>query len=559
MKHFINARDRIVAEALDGLLLTSGGTLGRLDVSPNIRVVVRLDWDKSRVAIISGGGAGHEPAHAGFVGPGMLTAAVTGEIFASPSVEAVLAAIRAVTGEAGCLLIVKNYTGDRLNFGLAAERARAEGLDVRMVIVADDIAIPGLRQARGIAGTLFVHKLAGHLSETGHALDEIEGRVSAMAREIVSYGVSLTSCAIPGQPFEERIGPGEAEMGLGIHGETGAERVMLAEATVVVGAVAERLIEKIDTRQRHALIINNLGAVPALEMGVIANAVLTHPSLVGTIELICGPAALMTSLNMSGFSLSLVPLDDDRRAAMLADVGPRAWPGFAVASPLRIVATAAASAETQAEPSDDETVHTVVTAVCKRLIAIEAELNQLDAKAGDGDTGSTIAGGARAILASIDVLPLADAGALCLAMGNLIGSVMGGSSGVLLSIFFTASGEALRSGVALPTALGQGLKKMRFYGGASRGDRTMIDALEPAIEALAQAGEVPLAALAARSGADATARMAKAQAGRSQYIAAGALDGIPDPGAVAVAEAFDAASTALANDAAAPAEIARVG
>ncbi|RUX56589.1 dihydroxyacetone kinase, partial [Mesorhizobium sp. M7A.F.Ca.CA.002.09.1.1] len=162
MKHFFNRRETIVTEALDGLLRTIGsGDLARLDGYPEIKVVLRADWDKTKVSVVSGGGAGHEPSHAGFVGRGMLTAAVSGEIFASPSVEAVLAAIRAVTGPAGCLLIVKNYTGDRLNFGLAAEKARAEGFRVEMVIVADDIALPDITQPRGVAGTLFVHKISG--------------------------------------------------------------------------------------------------------------------------------------------------------------------------------------------------------------------------------------------------------------------------------------------------------------------------------------------------------------------------------------------------------------
>ena len=160
MNQFINAKETLVTDAIDGLLETCGGALTRLDGYPHIKVVCRTDWDKSKVALISGGGSGHEPAHAGFVGAGMLTAAVCGEIFASPSVDAVLAGILAVTGPSGCLLIVKNYTGDRLNFGLAAERARAFGLKVAMVVVDDDIALPDLPQPRGVAGTLFVHKIA---------------------------------------------------------------------------------------------------------------------------------------------------------------------------------------------------------------------------------------------------------------------------------------------------------------------------------------------------------------------------------------------------------------
>src|SRR5258705_10210012 len=139
MKRFVNSREAIVTESSDGMLSGSGGRVARLDGYPHIKVVVRNDWDKSRVAIISGGGAGHEPAHAGFVGAGMLTGAVCGEIFASPSVDAVLACILAVTGAPGCLLIVKNYTGDRLNFGLAAERAKRLGYPVEMVVVADDV------------------------------------------------------------------------------------------------------------------------------------------------------------------------------------------------------------------------------------------------------------------------------------------------------------------------------------------------------------------------------------------------------------------------------------
>ena len=144
MNQFVNSKENLVTEAIDGLLSASGGKLSRLDGFPHIKVVMRSDWDKSKVALISGGGSGHEPAHAGFVGKGMLTAAVCGEVFASPSVDAVLAGILAVSGEAGCLLIVKNYTGDRLNFGLAAERARAFGVKVEMVVVNDDIALPDL-------------------------------------------------------------------------------------------------------------------------------------------------------------------------------------------------------------------------------------------------------------------------------------------------------------------------------------------------------------------------------------------------------------------------------
>ncbi|MEM6340340.1 MAG: dihydroxyacetone kinase subunit DhaK, partial [Pseudomonadota bacterium] len=198
MNQFINTKETLVTDAIDGLLETSGGALTRLDGYPHIKVVCRTDWDKSKVALISGGGSGHEPAHAGFVGAGMLTAAVCGEVFASPSVDAVLAGILAVTGDAGCLLIVKNYTGDRLNFGLAAERARAFGLKVSMVVIDDDIALPDLPQPRGVAGTLFVHKIAGAMAESGADLDAITKAANAAIANMASIGKSLDTCTVPG-------------------------------------------------------------------------------------------------------------------------------------------------------------------------------------------------------------------------------------------------------------------------------------------------------------------------------------------------------------------------
>lgn len=221
MPQFINSKETAVTEAIDGTLRTAGGRLARLDGFPHVKVVVRHDWDRLGVALISGGGSGHEPSHAGFVGQGMLTAAVCGEVFASPSVDAVLAAILTVTGKAGCLLIVKNYTGDRLNFGLAAERARAQGLKVAMVVVDDDVALPDLPQARGVAGTLFVHKIAGALADQGADLETVTHAAQRVIDGVISIGMSLDTCTLPGSPKENRIGPGKAELGLGIHGEAG--------------------------------------------------------------------------------------------------------------------------------------------------------------------------------------------------------------------------------------------------------------------------------------------------------------------------------------------------
>ncbi|MDX8532954.1 dihydroxyacetone kinase subunit DhaK [Mesorhizobium sp. VK25A] len=539
MKHFFNRKDTIVTEALDGFLATAGsGALARLDGYPEIKVVLRADWDKTKVAVVSGGGAGHEPSHAGFVGAGMLTAAVSGEIFASPSVEAVLAAIRATTGPAGCLLVVKNYTGDRLNFGLAAEKARAEGLPVEMVIVGDDIALPDIAQPRGVAGTLFVHKIAGHLSETGGDLASVAAAARAAAKDIVSLGISLSSCSIPGQAHEERFGAEDGELGLGIHGEPGVERITLQSAGALVAIMAERLTARLDAGSRYALLINNLGSVPTLEMSLIANAVLASP-LAKAVALTIGPGHLMTALNMNGFSLSLIKLDAEREAALKAPVGPHAWlPAKPVRAPVVLAMSRPAIGATTKPASRDAAAERLITAVCQRLIALEEPLNALDAKAGDGDTGSTVATGARSILGRIDTLPLADKTATFAEIGDTLGTSMGGSSGVLLSIFFTAASQSLGTGASLGRSLLAGLDRMTFYGGAEIGDRTMVDALEPALKALDASGP-EAAAKAARQGAAATAAMRKAKAGRSVYIG-GQLDGVADPGAFAVAEVFAA-------------------
>ncbi|MER9689589.1 dihydroxyacetone kinase subunit DhaK [Mesorhizobium sp. M0139] len=541
MKHFFSRRETIVTEALDGLLRTIGsGDLARLDGYPEIKVVLRADWDKAKVAVVSGGGAGHEPSHAGFVGKGMLTAAVSGEIFASPSVEAVLAAIRAVTGPAGCLLIVKNYTGDRLNFGLAAEKARAEGFRVEMAIVADDIALPGINQPRGVAGTLFVHKIAGHLAETGQDLAAVATAARAAAKDIVSLGMSLSSCSIPGQPHEERFGENDGELGLGIHGEPGVERIAVQSADKLVAIMAERLAARLDPNASHALLINNLGSVPPLEMSLVANAVLASP-LAKTVKLAIGPGPLMTALNMNGFSLSLIKLDAAREAALLAPVGPHAWmPAKTVVAPAIVPMAKAAGNSAAQRASQDSGTRRLIITVCERLIALEETLNGLDAKAGDGDTGSTVATGARSVLERLDALPLADPAATLAAIGDSLGVAMGGSSGVLLSIFFTAAAQASNGGATLSKALLAGLDRMTFYGGARVGDRTMVDALEPGLKALDAKG-LDAAATAARHGAEATAAMEKAKAGRSAYVGT-KLQGVVDPGAHAVAEVFAAAA-----------------
>ena len=535
MTHFINSKEDAVTGAIDGLIRASDGQLARLDGYPHIRVVVRADWDKSRVALVSGGGSGHEPAHAGFVGKGMLTAAVCGDVFASPSVDAVLAAILAVTGPAGCLLIVKNYTGDRLNFGLAAERARALGHKLSMVVVDDDIALPDLPQARGVAGTLFVHKIAGALAEQDADLETLTKAAERVIANTHSIGMSLGTCRVPGSPKEQRIPPGMAELGLGIHGEAGVEQIAYDGAKNAIAAVAEKLATVMD-KQPHAVLLNNLGGASALEMSVLANELLTS-SIASRLKLIVGPAPMMTSLDMQGFSVSVYPLTQDDEALLAATCGPTAWPGCKRIRPIILRELPDGLLPIQPTPSWHDQTANLLTRWCQVLIDAEADLNSLDAKSGDGDTGSTLAGASRALLSALDRMPLADHPQLYRAIGQALSQTMGGSSGVLLAIFFSAAGDAASSGLPRVAALKEGLNRMQQIGGAKLGDRTMVDALKPALDALDDS--TASAARAARKGAIHTATIIKANAGRAAYINAEQLRGHIDPGAEAVARLFE--------------------
>ncbi|WP_318390858.1 glycerone kinase [Enterobacter sp.] len=541
-RFFFNDRKQLVNDAIEGLVISAPhANLVRLDIDPAIRVVARSDWSKSRVAVISGGGSGHEPAHAGFVGKGMLTAAVCGDVFASPSVDAVLNAIVAVTGDRGCLLIVKNYTGDRLNFGLAAEKAKRYGLKVEMVIVADDIALPDNKQPRGIAGTALVHKIAGFAAEQGKSLSEVRDLAQKACDNVFSLGLAMETCNLPGESEddENRISHGKVELGLGIHGEPGASIVDTHNSKTLIDTLIKPLKAQAGDG-RVAVLINNLGGVSALEMALLTKE-LAHSALKDQIAYLIGPAPLVSSLDMKGFSLSLLRLDDEFERALCADVETVGWQKPVTFAPMRTLSHSVLRDGVETQPSANPQVGARVKAATATLIGLENRLNALDAKVGDGDTGSTFAEGARDIAQLLDAskLPLDNTAQLLQLVGERLATVMGGSSGVLMSIFFTAAGQAIHDGQSLPEALLKGLKQMKHYGGADLGDRTLIDALQPALEALRE-GNLNAAVAAAKKGAESTASMQKAGAGRSSYVNRENLEGVTDPGAVAVAEVFAA-------------------
>ncbi|WP_263753371.1 dihydroxyacetone kinase subunit DhaK [Kosakonia cowanii] len=540
-RFFFNDRKQLVNDAIEGLVISAPhGNLVRLESDPAIRIVARADWDKSRVAVISGGGSGHEPAHAGFVGKGMLTAAVCGDLFASPSVDAVLNAIVAVTGDRGCLLIVKNYTGDRLNFGLAAEKAKRYGLKVEMVIVADDIALPDNKQPRGIAGTALVHKIAGYAAEQGKSLSEVRDLAQQACDNVYSLGLAMESCNLPGSDSEQgRIQQGHVELGLGIHGEPGASTLETHNSKSLIDTLVEPLRAAVGN-DRVAVLINNLGGVSALEMALLTKE-LAHSALKDQLAYLIGPAPLVSSLDMKGFSLSLLRLTDEFEQALCAEVQTVGWQKPVAFAPMKTQPHKAVYTGLEIEPSDNPQVKALVGTAAQTLIDLENRLNALDAKVGDGDTGSTFAEGAREVkrLLEQNALPLNNTAQLLQLIGERLATVMGGSSGVLMSIFFTAAGQAVHNATPLPDALLLGLKQMKHYGGADLGDRTLIDALQPALEALRDRG-LAAAIDAAQKGAESTATMQKAGAGRSSYVNSENLEGVTDPGAVAIAEVFAA-------------------
>jgi len=534
MKFFINEADQVVNEGIEGLL--TNPKLTRLDNFPEVRVVLRKDWDKSKVAIISGGGSGHEPTHAGFVGKGMLTAAVCGDIFASPSVDAVLSAIIATAGDKGCLLVIKNYTGDRLNFGLAAEQAREMGYKVETIIVRDDIALGEETEQRGLAGTLFVHKSAGYLSEEGKSLEEILELVRRVAQNSYSIGLSLEE----GQKFQgkedSRLDESEAELGLGIHGEPGVDKIDVAKADELMNTAVNKL-QEYTSGAEYALILNNLGSVTPVEMNVLLNS-FSKTSMAKNVKLLVGPGSFMTSLNMKGFSISVVKLNEEISEALLATCDPASWfiSEFGKASSIK---SPELPETLPFESSENAKTKKLLKEIAEELIDMKDEINALDEKVGDGDAGSTFASAGNNVLEVIDRLPYAKNWELFISIGRIFSREIGGSSGVLFSLLFTRAGNALKENDDLGKALLSGLDKMKDYGGAKQGERTMIDALQPAFEAIANGESMEEIKSAARKGADATKEITNTKFGRSSYLPEDSLKNVPDPGAEVVARVFE--------------------
>ena len=315
MKKLINKPEDVVTEALHGIA-AAHADLVRVQFNPN--VIVRADAPvQGKVGLVSGGGSGHEPMHGGFVGPGMLDAACPGEVFTSPTPDQMLDATKAVNGGAGVLHIVKNYTGDVMNFEMAAELAGGESIEVEAVVIDDDVAVQdSLYTAgrRGVGTTVLAEKICGAAAEEGRNLSEVAElcrKVNANGR---SMGMALTSCIVPaaGKPTFE-LGDDEMEIGIGIHGEPGRERMKLAPAAEIVEKLAVPIVEDLPFEQGDQVLafVNGMGGTPLIELYIVYNDLnrfLGERGITITRNLI-GP--YITSLEMAGCSITLLKLDDE--------------------------------------------------------------------------------------------------------------------------------------------------------------------------------------------------------------------------------------------------------
>ena len=595
-KHFLPDPTHLVTTALHALTLTNPG-LG-LDAAHKI-VYRRPGYGpgSQRAHIVSGGGSGHEPSFAGMVGPGLLSAAVAGTIFASPSAEQIRAAIMGrVDPGSGVLVTVMNYTGDVLNFGVAVEKARAAGVEVEMVVVGDDVGVgrakAGKVGRRGIAGTVLVHKISGALAAQGRGLWEVAKVARLVAENLVSVGASLEHVHVPGRAkpdagSAEYLKDGEVEIGMGIHNEQGSSRETLGLPEMVQKMLAQMLDQtdgdraflKVNSNE-VVLLVNNLGGVSVLEMGgIVAEVAAQLEKSYGIRPVRVLSGTFMTSLNGLGFSVTLLNVvNTDIGGPSMIELLDYPCEATGWSSPIskttweeKNTATREqeASVEGETKPSglemDGTTAQQALTRALEEVVAVEPEVTRYDTVVGDGDCGIGLKRGAEgkreaarsvcvgwalltedaAILAHLRDHQLSgDAVVDVASIVPVIEREMDGTSGALYAIFFNALVASLRSqgqGEASPAVWASALRlscdALSRYTPARPGDRTLVDALYPFVEVLETTGDVRQAAEAAQKAAEGTKGM-KASLGRTVYIGGSGFEQVPDPGAWGLASFF---------------------
>ncbi|KAF9269147.1 dihydroxyacetone kinase [Marasmius fiardii PR-910] len=572
-KHFLNKSENLVLDSLEGLCALNPA----LALDSQNKTVHITKHDRSKVALICGGGSGHEPAHAGFVGKGILKAAVCGNVFASPSASQVRRGIDLVQNEKGTVIIVKNYTGDVLNFGLAKEQYAAlypEQVDrLRFVIVGDDVAVGRTQGSivgrRGLAGTVLVYKIAGALAQRGASLDQVYNVAQWASSRVATIGVGLEHCHVPGTaPSATHLSASEIEIGMGIHNESGNKRVSpVPPLSELIPQLLDLLTSTEDSersfvdfkgkgRDKVVLLLNNLGGVSELELGAILSETKKQLESRGvTIERVLS-GSFMTSLNMPGFSITLLllPSEPSEPSSELilsllddkTDAPGWKWSSGVPVKPLQSTEASATGPKaengTPIAARDAKQFIESIEKACEALIKEEPEITRMDSIAGDGDCGLTLKAGAQGVLSKINDGSISGKDVI----GSVIGisqvaeEVMGGTSGALYSIFFSALAQGLSaasssSATATPQvwseALKSALNKLYTYTRARPPSRTLVDPLAAFVDALSR-GSAIQAVQAAATAAQKTQDL-EAKAGRSAYVEGDRLkeQKVPDPGA----------------------------
>ena len=514
--------------ALRAIEAAAGGKV-RVHYDPSF-VTATSPSPAREVALVSGGGAGHEPMHANFVGRGGLDAAVPGEVFTSPHSRQIHAAARAVAKDSGVLHIVKNYTGDRINFAIAAERLKSENVFVRELVVDDDLGTDSAAEdgpgRRGTAATVIVEKILGAAADRGLGLQQIMDYGQAIVDRSRSLAVARRAQTAPGESepaFD--VEAGILEYGVGIHGETARERIEQPPLPELVDRMVDELLAALPTPEVGVIVlVNGLGGLAPLELAHVsieAERALRDRD-VAIRSIVAGD--FITALDMAGFSLTLTAIEDQWMYDWLAPhetIGlptPRPW----ITPPERTDAE---------QPAEQEAPSAWLKAFVDELQGLEKALNKLDQKAGDGDVGTNMAGAANAALAHASG---AEAGLPAdlrsIAEGFL--SDTGGSSGPLFGLVMQEIADAAQAGENLLDGARRGMEAVTRVGGAKPGDRTIVDALDAAVNG---SEALDAAALdAAIDGTVATAEMLGAK-GRSSYLGDRVL-GVPDPGAIAMSQ-----------------------
>ena len=314
MKKIINKPENVVTEMLDGLAYVHSDLVHRVE---GFDIIARNEQAAGQVGLISGGGSGHEPAHAGFVGDGMLSAAIAGAVFTSPTPDQILEAIKEADQGAGVFMVVKNYSGDIMNFEMAQELAEMEGIEVASVVVDDDIAVENslyTQGRRGVAGTIFVHKILGHAAREGKSLAEIKDLADKIVPNIHTIGLALSGATVPevGKPGFV-LAEDEIEYGIGIHGEPGYRKESMQPSRQLAEELTGKLLEAFEAKEgeRYALLINGMGATPLMEQYVFANDVASILGDAGLDVVYRKLGNYMTSIDMAGLSLTLMKIEDD--------------------------------------------------------------------------------------------------------------------------------------------------------------------------------------------------------------------------------------------------------